>query len=233
MNLNTKEKLLEKVKDNYNKIALEFSESREKKWHDFNLFTDLCSSGDKVLDAACGTGRFYEYVRDLDVNYIGCDNSKELLKIAKSKYGDFYDYGDLLSLPYSDKEFDVVFCFAAFHHIPSDELRIKCLKELKRVLKDDGKIVVTVWNLWQKRYKWVAIKALIKSIFTFGKYEYNDFVFRWNKGSERYYHAFRPGKFRKLLEKEFVVEDFFYSKRGKKVGYKESFNICAVISKNG
>jgi len=45
-----------------------------------------------------------------------------------------------LELPIKDKEFDVVFCFDLIEHIKED---MKLLKELSRVLKDNGKIILT------------------------------------------------------------------------------------------
>ena len=45
-----------------------------------------------------------------------------------------------LELPIKDKEFDIVFCFDLIEHIKED---VKLLRELSRVLKDDGKIILT------------------------------------------------------------------------------------------
>lgn len=45
-----------------------------------------------------------------------------------------------LELPTKDKEFDIVFCFDLIEHIKED---VKLLREISRVLKDDGKIILT------------------------------------------------------------------------------------------
>ena len=41
---------------------------------------------------------------------------------------------------------------AVFHHFPSKKYREDVAKELYRVTKKDGHIIITVWNLYQKRY---------------------------------------------------------------------------------
>jgi ubiquinone/menaquinone biosynthesis C-methylase UbiE len=50
---------------------------------------------------------------------------------------------DITDLSYQDKKFDKVFCISVIEHLPSHELILQTLKEFKRVLKDDGLIVLT------------------------------------------------------------------------------------------
>lgn len=58
--------------------------------------------------------------------------------------------GDALKLPFKKNSFDFIFSFAVMHHIPSEELRLKFLSEINRVLKDKTSAVIVNWNLLNK-----------------------------------------------------------------------------------
>ncbi len=49
------------------------------------------------------------------------------------------------TLPFKDEEFDTITIIAAFNHIPKSH-RKETLKEIRRVLKKDGTLVVTMIN---------------------------------------------------------------------------------------
>ena len=80
---------------------------------------------------------------------IGC-GTKELVKSYSGKgIGiDVYQWGDVdivvkdsSKLPFEDQTFDTVTIIAALNHIPN---RSQVLRESKRVLKDTGKLIVTM-----------------------------------------------------------------------------------------
>ena len=52
-------------------------------------------------------------------------------------------HGNIAQLPYEDGVFDKVFCISALEHISNDG-RQKALAEFRRVLKDDGMIILTI-----------------------------------------------------------------------------------------
>jgi len=56
-------------------------------------------------------------------------------------------YGDVASLPYPDQSFDIVFSLHSIYFWPKP---VDCLKEIKRVLKPDGMLAVTI----QPKDKW-------------------------------------------------------------------------------
>lgn len=119
------------------------------------LFKDI-EEGDNVLDLGCGNGRFYEWLKKS--NYIGVDPSLELIKICKNNYPEANFIVALGNeLPFEDNLFDKIFSIAVLHHIPSDKLRKEFLLEAKRVLKDNGVLTLTVWNLKEKGEKDVFI----------------------------------------------------------------------------
>lgn len=234
MRRNTAKKLLKKVVEDYSKIADDFSQTRTWLWPEFSFFKKYIKPGDKVLDLGCGNGRFYPFVKDIkNISYLGIDNNPDLIKHAQKIYSSAkFVVGDLLDIPYSDHA-DILFSIASFHHIPSFELRNKSIQELHRVIKKNGFVVITVWNLFQKRYRKRVIKSLYNFMIHFGRYDWNDTFIPWSKtGVKRYYHAFTPRELKKLFIKNgFDIVEMFYTRKGKKTSFLKSHNICLVCRK--
>ena len=160
------EYLLKEIKQGYNLIAEEFSKHREKPWEQARFLFNYVKDKDKVLDLGCGVGQFYEFLKDKDIEYRGVDISENLIEIAQKKYKQAsFQVADALNLPFPDNYFDKVYAIALLHNIPSGEFREKLIKEVKRVLKKDGILILTAWNLWQKKetreiiYKFLLLKV--------------------------------------------------------------------------
>ncbi len=92
-----------------------------------------------ILDAGCGTGVMSNELAKLG-KVIGVDTSEEALKFYKSR-GLNGMLSDIKELPFPDKCFDFVIASDVLEHVSDD---FAALNELKRVLKDDGYIIVTV-----------------------------------------------------------------------------------------
>lgn len=216
MNEKTAKQLLKKVREDYTKIADEFDQTRQHNWKEFEIFTKYIKDGQIIADLGCGNGRFYNFVKDQKkVKYIGIDNNKSLLKKARLKYENdklakFID-GDLLKIPLKKSSVDITLAIASFHHLPSHELRQKSLQEILRILKNKGIFIISVWNLFQPKYKKHIWKARIRRILSLGKYDWRDTLIPWSKkGINRYYYAFKENELEKLLtENSFkIIEKF-------------------------
>jgi len=152
MDINYAKQILKKTVSDYNSIADKYSRVREKDWKEMNfLFDKYLNSKDRVLDLGCGNGRFYNSFIEREVEYIGVDPSLNLINIAKKNYpqGNFQIASGSF-LPFADNYFDKVFSIAVLHHIPSIELRLQFLKEVRKVLKSGGYLILTVWDLKEK-----------------------------------------------------------------------------------
>jgi ubiquinone/menaquinone biosynthesis C-methylase UbiE len=139
-------KILKKTQDDYNLIAGDFARARSCTWKEFDFLFEGIGVDEKVLDLGCGNGRFFEKIKG---EYFGVDNSEELIKLALEKYGDFFKVGSAIDIPFDNDYFDRVYSIAMIHHIPF-EYQQKVIEEIKRVLKKDGLVVLTVWNLDKK-----------------------------------------------------------------------------------
>jgi len=231
MKQKTAKELLKKVEHDYEKIAQEFSETRKWLWPEFDFFKKYVKKDQLILDVGCGNGRLYEFFENVD--YIGIDNNKEFIKIAQKNYSSAKFVIDNLVKFSSGYQADLIFSIAAFHHIPSKVLRKKSIHNLKDNLNENGIIILTVWNLFQKRYIKAVIKALFRFIIQFGKYDWNDTFIPWGKsGVKRYYHAFTPNELKNLFKnKGFEILEMFYTRKGQKVSFLKSHNICLVCRK--
>ncbi len=217
--------LLEKVKEDYDRLAREYSETRLFPWKDILFLKEWVKDRDRILDLGCGNGRLLELFKDMNIKYVGLDISEELLNIARSRYTGpnvSFVLSDALDIPFDEDSFNAVYAIALLHHIPSASFRLKTLNEVRRVLKRDGIFVATVWNLWQKRYiKHILSTPWLKILGRTGL-DFKDAFIPWKKrdGSvvQRYCHAFTRGELQKLAEQAgFSIKEVSFTLRdGKK-----------------
>lgn len=201
--------LLKKTKEDYDDIAKSFSLTREYIWEELSIFGDYIKDGDSVLDLGCGNGRLLDLFRGKIVNYIGVDNSERLIEIAINKFSNSnfqfsvkpkFIVADVFRLPFKDGSFNKVFSIAVLHHIPSKEYRTLFLSEIKRVLKPEGILILTTWNLWSVPGK---IKTILKySLLKFlgkSKLDFNDVFIPWQNRILRYVHCFTKKELNGLI----------------------------------
>ncbi|PIU14685.1 hypothetical protein COT20_02610 [bacterium (Candidatus Gribaldobacteria) CG08_land_8_20_14_0_20_39_15] len=194
MKIEYAQQLLNKVRDDYNQIAEDFSNTRVQIWPEIATLFDYIKKGGKVLDLGCGNGRFVKIIKEKGGEYFGTDVSEKLIETAKKNYpNEKFQINEPLKLLFFDGYFDIIYSIAVFHHIPAKELRLRFLEEAKRVLKLSGLLVLTVWKPKDKQEKCLKIKFLAKKIFGLsGGLDFGDVIEPWfgkNKG-ERYFHCF-------------------------------------------
>lgn len=199
--------LLEKTKKDYNLIGEYFSSKRRAPWKELKFLFEKVKEKEKVLDLGCGNGRFYEFLKEKNVDYYGIDSAPSLIKIAKSFYPQAkFQVGDALNLPFKNNFFDKIFSIALFHHIPSKKFRIHFLKETKRVLKKKGFFILTVWNLREsKKGRLLLLKYTILKLLGLSRLDFGDIFcpFKDEKGKilfQRYIHCFTKRELKKLLK---------------------------------
>lgn len=105
--------------------------------------------GDKVLDMGCAHGFYIDLLKNLDLklDIFGADIDREALSYANKKYkGENIHlvYGDLMDkLPFRTNTFDKIIMSEVCEHLPND---LQGLREVNRVLKPNGILVLTVPN---------------------------------------------------------------------------------------
>ena len=76
----------------------------------------------------------------------------ELVSIASSR-GHEVAVADTLNLPFRTNSFDAVISIAVVHHLSSHTRRQRALRELVRVTREGGVVLVYVWAMEQERKK--------------------------------------------------------------------------------
>jgi len=217
------EYLLDKTRQDYDAIADDFDKKRDYIPPDFAILQDYINEGDKILDLGCGNGRFNKVVGE-NVDYHGVDVSGVLIRIAKAKYPDAkFFVSKPLSLPFEDNFFDKVFCLAVFHHIPSSAIRKEFLKEVRRVLRPEGRIVLTVWDLNDnKKARRLLLKYILLKLIGRTKLDFKDIFYPWKNSAgklviNRYIHIFSEKELEKIIESAgFVIKEKGILERSKK-----------------
>ncbi len=117
-------------------------------WHRYFYATQFVEGKD-VLDIACGEGYGANLIAQSAKSVIGVDISKEAIDFAKKHYPRSnlsFLQGSIEKIPIDGvKKFDVVASFETIEHV--DAPVQECfLKEVKRLLKDDGVLVISTPN---------------------------------------------------------------------------------------
>lgn len=219
MDKQTQQNLLKIVDKNYQVISDNFNETRKKYlWPEVINLAGLIKDGQTVLDVGCGNGRLLEALQNRQIEYVGVDLSEELIELARSKYlpaeqideNKKYKFivGNILELGKLPQfNFDYVFSVAVLHHLPGENLQIDALKQLRNKIKNDGKIIITVWNLWsQGKFVKMILKFWFLKFVGKSKMEFGDVLFDWKNASgesvsQRYYHAFRWAELKRIVKK--------------------------------
>jgi len=234
MKKETVKQLREKVVLGYDEFAKDWDTTRRYAWPEFEMIKSKLKKNLKVLDLGCGNGRFFEICEKMGVEYVGLDNSKKLIELAKKNYpkGKFL-VGDALSLPFENENFDLVVSFAVVHHVPAFDNQIKFMDEVARVLRKNGEFFVTTWNIFQPKYKRYIWLNRLRKLSLRSDLGWNDALIPFGEQKiERYVHAFTPDEMRKLLRKKFAIEEEYFTQKEARTGsWRKAYNLCWLAKK--
>lgn len=93
-----------------------------------------------ILDAGSGTGGNLLALNKLGRAF-GIDIAPQAIEFCKKRKLENISQCPVEEIKYKDKTFDVITCLDLLEHVPN---AVGALRELKRVLKDGGKIIITV-----------------------------------------------------------------------------------------
>jgi len=106
---------------------------------------------EEALDFGCGEGRHIEFLNSLGYKVFGTDVSDgavdattRRLDMKNIKGPEIEKIEPNSKLPFIDNKFDFALCWETIHWVGNKEMFVFYLEEFKRVLKDKGKLIITM-----------------------------------------------------------------------------------------
>jgi methionine biosynthesis protein MetW len=120
-------------------------ESRIDKGSRVDVALKLLDKGDRLLDIGCGDGILGYFAKNKYKDVYGLDISETALKIAKKKglitKKTNFNAG---KIPFGNDYFDAITCLDVIEHVFEP---IELIKEIHRVLKEKGSLVISTPNI--------------------------------------------------------------------------------------
>jgi 2-polyprenyl-3-methyl-5-hydroxy-6-metoxy-1,4-benzoquinol methylase len=127
-------------------VPTEQGRIRLEHYHRYATVLDIVSGKD-VLDVACGEGYGSALISDVARSVRGVDISDDAVQHATNLYAYRnnleFSQGSATALHFADASFDVVVSFETIEHLSE---QAEMLAEIRRVLRDDGVLVISSPN---------------------------------------------------------------------------------------
>eukprot|EP00743_Colponemidia_sp_Colp-15_P006292 GILK01006770.1.p1 GENE.GILK01006770.1~~GILK01006770.1.p1 ORF type:complete len:643 (+),score=105.48 GILK01006770.1:34-1962(+) len=146
------------VHEVYDVIAPHFSHTRYKPWPMIDSFLKALPCGALVADVGCGNGKYLGVNPSLFM--LGSDRSSNLIQICADR-GFEVAVADNIKLNYRSNAFDAVISIAVVHHFSTEQNRLHAIRELSRITRPGGRILIYVWALEQEKKKFDKQDVLV------------------------------------------------------------------------
>jgi 2-polyprenyl-3-methyl-5-hydroxy-6-metoxy-1,4-benzoquinol methylase len=221
----TAARLIELNREFYTRFGDSFSATRQRIQPGVRRVMEMLNEDESILDLGCGNGWFARELADHGHRgtYLGVDFSLPLLQNADVYSGAFsatFHEVDLTKLSESKEEilvhgkWGIVTAFAVLHHIPSHNLRIGILKEVRELLKPDGRFIHSNWQFMNSDKLRKRVQPWGTGSTSGLEVDADDYLLDWRSGGEglRYVHHFSEAELGELAEEShFQIEGTFYS----------------------
>lgn len=138
-------RLFATIADRYDLITVVLSYGQDRRWKRRLVERADLSQGNRVLDAAAGTGDIAFECARRGARVVGLDITLRMIELARQKsrasdseHGPAFLVGDMMALPFRDASFDVVTTGYGLRNVP--ELSV-ALQEIARVLRPGGRML--------------------------------------------------------------------------------------------
>lgn len=135
-------------------------------FRDLSFLFNQHVNGTIGIDYGCGAGRSTRFLASLDMNPVGLDVSQEMLVKAneinqQKELAIRYQQIKSGEIPLADSTCDFVFSSFVFLVIPNKEEMRKILKDMHRVLKPDGTVIIATGSekMHDPNRNWVSYKT--------------------------------------------------------------------------
>lgn len=204
--------------------------------------------GGRWLDLGCGSGALgVEWAHSGRSGlYLGIDSSAALLDEARRETQGLstpaleirYQSGDLAGdwAQACAGPFDGVLCFAALHHLPAEELRMRVLQQVRALLPEGGLFIHSNWQFQHSPKLLARVQPWERIGLTAGDVDEGDTLLDWRYALPgqpeqiglRYVHRFTPQELGRLaVQSGFaVVETYESDGQGGRLGHYEVWRKC-------
>ena len=186
------------------------------------------------LDLGCGSAALAQIWagQGRSGSYTGMDFSGPLLQEAAAGSAGLstdqltlrFVSGDLMDpdwpLALCGKTFDGVFAFASLHHIPGQENHRRIFRQVRQILRTDGRFIFSVWQFQNSPKLMQRVQPWSLADIAEAELDPGDTLLDWryalsdnaNKTGLRYVHLFSESELETLAaESGFEITDRFYS----------------------
>lgn len=153
----------------YDQIAESFDTKRKRPWEDVSEFIETIDENKLALDLGCGNGRHSRLLLEKEIDTVGIDVSFNILKTAlENELSSVTQLlagvinADVGDLPFKDESFDRVVMIAVFHHLNNLQERKQALKEISRIMKSKGRLLISCWLRTHPRFEKEDLKEIIE-----------------------------------------------------------------------
>lgn len=124
---------------------------------------------DKILlEAGCGSCETLVRIAKKAKKVVGLDISKKSILVSKIKFGmnkipkDKYSFvlGDIQKMTFKDNTFDITFNAGVIEHFDDDKINNKPVREMVRVTKNGGKIIILVPSVYSIFYLYYLVSRI-------------------------------------------------------------------------
>lgn len=196
----------------------------------WEILQNHLKKGCMILEAGAGSGRWLAFLTSRGYNTVGIELDAKAVERFHVNFPNIqYDIGDIESLPYTDGDFDAVLSHGVLEHLIHGPER--ALKEMNRVLKNDGTAVISVphanalsevraliyHTMYRIAHKNIFRKLLKKNPVTYNATSQEQYLaelsrnlikglqvhlqFSSSQGIRFYEYAFRTGQFIELVKR--------------------------------
>ncbi|MBN1535894.1 MAG: class I SAM-dependent methyltransferase [Anaerolineales bacterium] len=217
----------------YQTFAHHFSSTRLRLQPGIKIILPDIIKSTCILDLGCGNGELALALINshFQGQYVGCDISRNLLNIAKTRLNDQSNHlpdqyqfflVDLAApgweIPLPDFPYDLALSFAVLHHLPGKDRRLQLLSRLQKLLTQSSIpqsfFIFSVWQFLNSP----RLRARIQPWSSIGispdGVDSGDFLLDWRHGGQglRYVHHFSEIELQGLADAAgFSIRRTFYS----------------------
>lgn len=108
-----------------------------------------------IVDLGCGAGPVLCALREAGLDCVGIDCAPDMLAAARARLreaglsDDGIHEGDCRETPFADQAFDIVVCLGVIAYV---EDYAPLLREIDRILKPGGTVLISCRNVWRPRF---------------------------------------------------------------------------------